>query len=150
MLFYCCNHQYTFKPFLQLNMQLIHQLEKRKYEAATCERFDNARRLKAAIKEMEIIGQSVAALEMEKKALVTKQDYEGAKEKKSEIEDVKDEAYRKWAIAELLEMPSPSLRRSALDRGSKPQPVALPPPAMQKYKPCSPTSDEGQAEVKAT
>ena len=103
------------------------------------ERFENARRLKVAIKEMESVGQSVAALEMEKKALIAAQDYLAAKAKVTEMEDMKDEAYRKFAIAELLEMPSPSLRRSAL--GQNP-PVALPPPISHKQRPPSPITSE--------
>ena len=103
------------------------------------ERFENARRLKVAIKEMETVGQVLAALEMEKKALVATQDYEAAKAKKTEIEDTKDEAYRKYAIAELLEMPSPSLRRSAL--GQSP-PITLPPAMSHKSRPSSPLTSE--------
>ena len=104
-------------------------MENRKYEAVSRERFENARRLKVAIKEMESVGHVLAALEMEKKVLVQAQDYMGAKEKSTEIEDTKDEAYRKFAIAELLEMPSPSTRRSALGQGP---PVTLPPPVLQR------------------
>ena len=103
------------------------------------ERFENARRLKVAIKEMETVGQVLAALEMEKRALISSQDYEGAKTKKTEIEDTKDEAYRKYAIAELLEMPSPSLRRSAL--GQSPR-ITLPPPVSHKSRPSSPLTSE--------
>ena len=88
---------------------------------------------------MEIVGQTLAALEMEKKGLVAAQDYIGAKEKVTKMEDTKDEAYRKYAIAELLEMPSPSLRRSAL--GQDP-PIALPPPLSQKTRPPSPITAE--------
>ena len=95
---------------------------------------------------MEIVGQSLAALEMEKKAMVAAQDYEAAKTKKTEMEDMKDEAYRKSAIAELLEMPSPSLRRSAL--GQSP-PVALPPPISHRQIPQSPPSEEEFEEVKS-
>ena len=124
--------------------QLIHQLENRKYEAVSRERFENARRLKVAIKEMEVVGQVLAALEMEKKKLVSSQDYEGAKAKKAEMEDIKDEAYRKYAIVELLEMPSPSLRRSAL--GQSP-PLTLPPPVSHKLRPLSPSTSEDE-EVK--
>ena len=104
-------------------------MENRKYEAVSRERFENARRLKVAIKEMESVGHVLAALEMEKKVLVQAQDYMGAKEKSTEIEDTKDEAYRKFAITELLEMPSPSTRRSALGQGP---PVTLPPPVLQR------------------
>ena len=109
--------------------QLIYQLENRKYEAVSRERFENARRLKVAIKEMESVGHGFAALEMEMKELVQALDYMGAKENSTEIEDTKDEAYRKFAIAELLEMPSPSTRRSALGQGPT---VALPPPVLQR------------------
>jgi len=122
--------------------ELIHQLENRKYEAVSRERFENARRLKVAIKEMESVGQVLAALEMEKRALILSQDYEGANGKKTEMKEIKDEAYRKYAIAELLEMPSPSLRRSAL--GQSP-PITLPPPISHKSRPSSPlTSDDDE------
>ena len=124
------------------HIQLIHQLENRKYEAVSRERFENARRLKVAIKEMESVGQVLAALEMEKRALILSQDYEGANGKKTEMKEIKDEAYRKYAIAELLEMPSPSLRRSAL--GQSP-PITLPPPISHKSRPTSPlTSDDDE------
>jgi len=54
-------------------LQLIHQLECRKYVAVEEERFDRARRLKDAIAELLVIGPSLGALELEKRRLVEKQ-----------------------------------------------------------------------------
>ena len=99
-------------------LQLIYQLESRKYEAVSLERFDNARKLKDAMEALEAVGLVLGAMEMQKKILVQKLDYEGAKGKKSEMDGIRDEAYRRLAIAELLELPSPSARRKA----------AVPPP----------------------
>jgi len=54
-------------------LQLIHQLECRKYVAVEEERFDRARRLKDAIAELLVIGPSLGALELEKRRFVEKQ-----------------------------------------------------------------------------
>ena len=74
--------------------QLIHQLECRKYIAVDEERFDRARRLKDAIAELLIMGPTLGALEIEKRRFVEKQDYEGAKLKKAEMEEMREACYR--------------------------------------------------------
>ena len=124
--------------------QLIYQLESRKYEAVNCERFDNARKLKNAINEIETVGLSLGAMEMEKKMLVQALDYEGAKVKKVEMDTMREDAYRRLAVAELLEMPSPSTRRRVLEQKSHED---LPPVAATMAKPRSPSVSSFEEEV---
>ena len=54
---------------------MIHQLEERKYEAVNTEHFDNARKLKLAIDKLIVGGQSLGALEAQKRAFADNQDY---------------------------------------------------------------------------
>ena len=104
---------------------MIYQLESRKYEAVNCERFDAARKLKEAIADLETVGLQLGAMEMEKKVLVSKSDYEGAKSKRAEMDALREETYRRLSVKELLEMPSPSTRRKVLEHDENLPPVGL-------------------------
>ena len=99
---------------------MIYQLEARKYEAVSGERFDSARKLKESISgqrpnesiildseksqpalkgiysftDLETVGLQLGAMEMEKKILVSKSDFDGAKVKREEMDTLRDEAYR--------------------------------------------------------
>ena len=100
-------------------------MEERKYEAVNCEQFDNARKLKIAIDELMIGGQTIGALDAQKRAFADNQDYAEAKEKKSEIEEQRDQLYRELEISKLLELPVP---KSPIPKSPK----ELPPPIRKK------------------
>ena len=125
---------------------MIYQLESRKYEAVKCERFDSARKLKDAIGELETVGLQLGAMEMEKKMLVSKYDYEGAKAKKVEMETLREDSYRRLSVKELLEMPSPSIRRKVLEGHDE----NLPPVGLSKKRrtPSGSSSNSVEDEVK--
>ena len=105
-------------------------MESRKYEAVNCERFDAARKLKEAIGDLETAGLQLGAMEMEKKVFVSKSDYEGAKSKRAEMDVLREETYRRLSVKELLETPSPSTRRKALDHDHE----NLPPVGVSKKR----------------
>ena len=87
--------------------ELIHQLEERKYEAVNAEQFENARKLKAAIDELLIAGQTIGALDVQKQIYADEQNYAKAKDKKEELEKARDDVYKELQILELLALPLP-------------------------------------------
>ena len=68
------------------------------------ERFEYAKKIKSAISELEVAGEKLATLEMEKKLLAEKQQYEEAKEKKTAMENFRSKVYQELDISDLLEM----------------------------------------------
>ena len=64
---------------------------------------------------------------------VQHQDYDGARQKKAEMDELRESYYRDLAVSELLEFPSPSRRNSIVGRGSNFS--VLPPPVLHKTKP---------------
>ena len=110
------------------HLQLIHQLEERKYEAVNTEHFDNARKLKLAIDKLIVGGQSLGALEAQKRAFADNQDYNEAKEMKSELEEKREELYRDLEISKLLELPIPPPNLKNVPNA----PRELPPPTRVK------------------
>ena len=84
---------------------MIHQLEERKLEAVNTEQFENARKLKFAIDELLIGGQIVGALDAEKRGFSDRQEYDKAKDKKTAMEEKRDQLYKDLKISTLLELP---------------------------------------------
>ena len=81
---------------------MIHQLEERKLEAVNTEQFENARKLKFAIDELLIGGQIVGALDAEKRGFSDRQEYDKAKDKKTAMEEKRDQLYKDLKIFEEL------------------------------------------------
>lgn len=106
---------------------MIHQLEERKYEAVSCEQFDNARKLKHAIDELIVGGQTIGALAAQKRAFADYQEYTEAKAKKTEMEETRDDLYRELRISELLDLPIPGPSQKLHSPGGD-----LPPPMRVK------------------
>lgn len=84
--------------------QLISKLEMRKVEAVSTERFEYAKKIKSAMSELELAGQKLATLEIEKKLLAERQDYDDAKDKKTAMEEYRAKVYQELEITDLLEI----------------------------------------------
>ena len=136
--------------------QLIHQLEERKYEAVSCEHFENAIRLKQAIDELITGGQTIGALDAQKSAYADEQNYSEAKEKKTESEQCRENLFKELKIAELLELPTPQKKPTSSGqrelpclkgrRGSFTKPAVPEPPTIIKQetrKPLPPPIEKG-------
>ena len=80
-------------------------MEERKFEAVNTEQFENARKLKFAIDELLIGGQIVGALDAEKQRFSDLQEYDKAKDKKTAVEEKRDQLYKDLKISQLLELP---------------------------------------------
>ena len=113
-------------------------MEERKYEAVARERFESARKLKEAVKELEVVGQVLGALEMEKQKCKEAQDYARAKDIKNRQDEERERCYRDLEISTLLDMQSPAHSPSRGRRGS----FDLPPPNRHKTKPRSRSSSK--------
>lgn len=80
--------------------------------------------MKSAIDTLIIEGQTLGALDAQKRAFADDQEYAQAKEKKVEMDQSRERLYRELSIAELLELPVPQNPRSPNG--------ALPPPTRMK------------------
>ena len=108
-----------------MNFQLIHQLEQRKYEAVSTEQFENARKLKHAIDELTIAGQTIGAIDAQKQASADDQNYAKAKDKKEELEKFRENVYKDLSISELLSLPIPQSKPKSPGTGNLPPPTKL-------------------------
>ena len=99
--------------------QLINKLEKKKFEAVATERFEYAKKIKSAISkssqdyplikpivagELCEAGQMLGSLEMEMHVLADKEEYDEAKDKKSQMDEFRVEVYKTLEITDLLEL----------------------------------------------
>ena len=103
--------------------KLINKLEKTKFEAVATERFDYAKKIKSAISksrwkypfampvftlivsgELCEAGQMLGSLEMEMHVLADKEEYDEAKDKKSQMDEFRVEVYKTLEITDLLEL----------------------------------------------
>jgi len=84
--------------------QLINKLEKKKFEAVATERFEYAKKIKSAISELCEAGQILGSLEMEMHVLADKEEYDEAKDKKTQMDEFRVEVYKTLEITDLLEL----------------------------------------------
>ena len=104
--------------------QLVNKLERKKFEAVGTERFEYAKKIKAAIgkyvksaqkriklsplfyvaAELCEAGLVLGSLEMEKQLLADRQMYDEAKEKRSQMDEFRVEVYKTLEITDLLEL----------------------------------------------
>ena len=107
------------------DFQLIHQLEERKHEAVSCEQFENARKLKHAIDELTVAGQTIGAIDAQKQSNADNQKYAEAKDKKEECEKFRENVYKDLRISELLTLPLPQAKPKSPGTGSLPPATRL-------------------------
>ena len=79
-------------------------MEDRRSHAKDEHRDEYSKKLKGAIMELEIAGQSLGALTCAKKMAVEEKNFEEAKVKAAEIEELRNEIYRAHNVADLLEL----------------------------------------------
>merc|ERR1711874_258745 len=84
--------------------QLINKLERKKFEAVATERFEYAKKIKSAISELCEAGQMLGSLEMEMHVLADKEEYDEAKDKKTQMDEFRVEVYKTLEITDLLEL----------------------------------------------
>lgn len=84
--------------------KIIRQLEKRKREAVLQENFEDAKKLKTCIQELQQVGQKLSKLEVEKRRAVEEEDYDTAAKKKSQMEEYRQEVYRQILTDDLLKL----------------------------------------------
>ncbi len=107
-------------------LQLIHQLEERKYEAVGTESYENARLLKHAIGTLIKEGPALGAIGVRKRVCACDQDYEGAKDAKDELEDKREKLYKDIDAKRLLELaPFTSKIPQSPPSGQLPPPVRV-------------------------
>ena len=73
---------------------------------------------------MLIGGQTLGALDAQKRAFADSQNYGEAKEKKFELDQKRDELYKELEISQLLELPLPSMKPKS-PRGELPPPTRI-------------------------
>ena len=73
---------------------------------------------------MLIGGQTLGALDAQKRAFADSQNYGEAKEKKFELDQKRDELYKDLEISQLLELPLPSMKPKS-PRGELPPPTRI-------------------------
>ncbi|KAM7100305.1 centrosomal protein of 104 kDa isoform 1-T1 [Molossus nigricans] len=112
--------------------QIIRKLDERKREAARQERYDDAKKLRQALADLQKVGERLGRYEVEKRCAVEKEDYDLAKHKKRQMEQ-----YRAWAFEQLHSLVDRELVGRPLDLPLQPlapsgsachRPPALPPP----------------------
>ena len=116
-------------------------MEDRRSHAKDEHRDEYSKKLKGAIMELEIAGQSLGALTCAKKMAVEEKNFEEAKVKAAEIEELRNEIYRAHNVADLLELKGqvakndekvtelpPASRHKQKPRSRSPSPGPNPPP----------------------
>lgn len=97
--------------------QIIRRLERKKQEAVLQERYDYAKKLKAAITELQKVGEKLGKMEVEKRQAVESEDYDKAKVKKVQMDEYRLQVYKELNLNDLLE----------LDGSRHPQPIDMEP-----------------------
>ncbi|XP_050546423.1 centrosomal protein of 104 kDa isoform X2 [Daktulosphaira vitifoliae] len=82
---------------------IIRSLEQRKSKAVLDERFEYARKLKAAMTELRTAGEKLGKLELSKNQAIQNEDYSKAKKKKVQMEEYRSQVLTENCIEELLE-----------------------------------------------
>ena len=82
--------------------QVIRRLEGLKLLAVKGENFELARKMKDVISELQKIGEILCHYEVEKKLAIEREDYETAKEKKLQVEQLRAQIYDHFGVMNLL------------------------------------------------
>lgn len=82
---------------------LLKMLHHRKRSAVKDERFEYARKLKHAMEELQLAGETLGKLQIAKNQAIEQEDYSRAKRKKVQIDEFKLQVYNSLNIDELLE-----------------------------------------------
>ncbi|XP_042336407.1 centrosomal protein of 104 kDa [Sceloporus undulatus] len=124
--------------------QIIRKLDEKKHEAVRKEHYDQAKKLKQAIADLQKVGERLGRYEVEKRCAVEREDYDLAKQKKQQMEEYRLKVYQQLELHNLLD-PDLMVRRPPdlpLD------PLAYPATSPHQKKPLlSPRRDRTEAEA---
>ncbi|GFO45194.1 centrosomal protein of 104 kda-like isoform x4, partial [Plakobranchus ocellatus] len=111
--------------------QIIRRLERKKQEAVLQERYDYAKKLKAAITELQKVGEKLGKMEVEKRQAVESEDYDKAKAKKVQMDDYRLQVYKELNLNDLLELDG---SRHPLPIDMDPVQHITPPPRLEELQ----------------
>ncbi|KAK3914647.1 Centrosomal protein of 104 kDa [Frankliniella fusca] len=90
--------------------RIIREMEARKAVAVQDERFEYARKLKAAQAQLHAAGERLARMTLDKRAAIAAEDYGRARTLKATIDELRDRLYKELAVDDLLEKNGPVAR----------------------------------------
>ncbi|XP_068027732.1 centrosomal protein of 104 kDa isoform X2 [Anomalospiza imberbis] len=113
--------------------QIIRRLDEKKREAVHLEYYDQAKKLKQAIADLQKVGERLGRYEVEKRYAVEKEDYDLAKKKKEQMDEYRLKVYQQLELhdlldAQLLIQKPPELALGSVSGTESPQ-SSLPEPA---------------------
>ncbi|NXU44293.1 CE104 protein, partial [Drymodes brunneopygia] len=83
--------------------QIIRRLDEKKREAVHLECYDQAKKLKQAIADLQKVGERLGRYEVEKRYAVEKEDYDLAKKKKEQMDEYRLKVYQQLELHDLLD-----------------------------------------------
>ncbi|NXP66080.1 CE104 protein, partial [Chloropsis cyanopogon] len=83
--------------------QIIRRLDEKKREAVHLECYDQAKKLKQAIADLQKVGERLGRYEVEKRCAVEKEDYDLAKKKKEQMDEYRLKVYQQLELHDLLD-----------------------------------------------
>ncbi|KAE8748044.1 hypothetical protein FOCC_FOCC005239 [Frankliniella occidentalis] len=83
--------------------KIIREMEARKAVAVQDERFEYARKLKAAQAQLHAAGERLARMTLDKRAAIAAEDFGRARTLKTTIDELRDRLYKELAVDDLLE-----------------------------------------------
>ncbi|NXB88872.1 CE104 protein, partial [Vidua chalybeata] len=83
--------------------QIIRRLDEKKREAVRLECYDQAKKLKQAIADLQKVGERLGRYEVEKRYAVEKEDYDLAKKKKEQMDEYRLKVYQQLELHDLLD-----------------------------------------------
>ncbi|ODN01716.1 hypothetical protein Ocin01_04967, partial [Orchesella cincta] len=94
----------AFTMYVDIEVQdLIRKMDHKKQEAVLDERFDYASKLKSSIEHLRKSGELLAKYQLEKQIAASREDFQRAKEKKTQMDTYRDNLYKTLRIKQLLE-----------------------------------------------
>ncbi|NXO38656.1 CE104 protein, partial [Locustella ochotensis] len=113
--------------------QIIRRLDEKKREAVRLECYDQAKKLKQAIADLQKVGERLGRYEVEKRYAVEKEDYDLAKKKKEQMDEYRLKVYQQLELHDLLdaqllvrkplELPLGSVSGTESPQSSPPEPA---------------------------
>ncbi|NWV31672.1 CE104 protein, partial [Grantiella picta] len=112
--------------------QIIRRLDEKKREAVHHECYDQAKKLKQAIADLQKVGERLGRYEVEKRYAVEKEDYDLAKKKKEQMEEYRLKVYQQLELHDLLDahllmQKPPELPLGSVSGTESPQPSSAEP-----------------------
>ncbi|XP_047227490.1 centrosomal protein of 104 kDa isoform X4 [Girardinichthys multiradiatus] len=107
---------------------IIRLLDQKKQDVVQQENFEEAKKLKQAIADLQKVGERLARYDVEKKCAIEKEDYDLAKKKKELMDEYRMSVYQQLEVHNLLDV-TMITRAADLFSAQGPPPLLLPSPA---------------------